>query len=211
MTFDFKKEYKQFYMPKNRPEIIEVPPMQYVAVEGKGNPNEENGEYAAALSMLYGVSWTIKMSCKSGHGIDGFFEFTVPPLEGLWWLDGLQGEIDYMRKSDFRWISMIRLPEFVTPEVFGWALSEVEKKKGIETGKARLIPLHEGLCVQCMHIGPYDNEPATIAAMHAFAEDSGYAMDISAERRHHEIYLGDPRKTLPENLKTVIRLPVKKL
>jgi hypothetical protein len=209
VAFDYKKEYKEFYMPPKKPGIIEIPPMNYLAVRGKGNPNEEGGEYSRAIGALYGVAWTIKMSYKGSHKIEGFFEYAVPPLEGFWWQEGVAG-VDYARKDDFNWISLIRLPDFVTPADFEWALDEATRKKKADFSCVELFAYDEGLCVQCMHLGPYDDEPATIEAMDNYAKDNGYAIDITDSRYHHEIYHGDPRKTQPDKLKTVVRHPVKK-
>ena len=208
MAFDFKKEYKEFYLPKNKPCIAELPTMNFVSVRGRGDPNDENGEYKSAMELLYGVSFTIKMSKMGDHRINGYFDYVVPPLEGLWKQNGAADNIDYTRKDDFEWTSMIRLPDFVTQEVFDWAVSEAERKKKSDFSKAELFTYTEGLCVQCMHIGSYDDEPATIRLMHEFAVKEGYKIDISEERPHHEIYLSDPRKTAPEKLRTVIRLPI---
>ena len=207
MAFDFKKEYKEFYMPKNKPSIIDVPAMNYIAVRGKGDPNEEGGDYKKAIEILYSVAYTIKMSKKSTHEIEGYFDFVVPPLEGFWWQDGVEG-VDYSDKSSFNWISVIRMPVFVTKEEFEWAVKEAEKKKGIDCSKAEFITITEGECVQMMHIGPYDDEPETVAIMDEYIERMGYKNDFSATRLHHEIYLSDVRKTAPEKLKTVIRHPI---
>lgn len=209
MAFDYKKEYKEFYLPKNTPSVVVVPPINYIAVRGKGDPNQENGEYQAALGMLYTIVFTIKMSYKGDRRIDGYFDYVVPPLEGLWWMDGVDG-IDYSRKADFNWISIIRLPDFVKPEDFFWAVQTAEKKKRQSFDKAEYLTLNEGLCVQCMHLGPYDDEPATVELMTRFAEENGYTDDFSEGRYHHEIYLGDARRCKPEKLKTVIRHPIKK-
>jgi Uncharacterized conserved protein len=209
MAFDFKKEYKEFYAPPNKPAIIEVPKMNFLAVQGKGNPNEENGEYANALNLLYGMAYTLKMSYKGTYKIDGYFEYVVPPLEGLWWQEGING-VDYTKKETFNWISLIRLPEFVTKKDFDWAIEEATNKKKMDFSCVEYFAYSEGLCVQCMHLGPYDDEPATIKAMNLYAEEQGYAIDITENRFHHEIYLGDPRKTEPAKLKTVIRHPIKK-
>lgn len=209
MAFDFKKEYREFYLPGNKPQIIEIPAMNFIAVRGEGDPNEEDGDYTKALELLYGVAYSIRMSGKGGHRIDGFFEYVVPPLEGFWWLEGMKG-VDYSRKSDFRWISAIRLPDFVNRETVNWAVWEAARKKKRDFSKVEFFPYDEGLCVQCMHIGPYDNEPATVNAMEEHAKQNGYAIDITDARYHHEIYLNDARKTNPERLKTVIRHPVKK-
>ncbi len=208
MAFDYKKEYKEFYLPKKKPEIITVPPMNFAAVSGKGNPNEEGGAYKQAIGLLYAVSFTIKMSKLGDHRMAGYFDYVVPPLEGLWHQEDTQG-VDYSRKEDFLWTSMIRLPDFVTKEEFDWAAAEAAAKKKIDFSKVKFWTYDEGLCVQCMHIGPYDEEPATIEAMDAFAKAQGYAPDMNGSRRHHEIYLSDVRKCRPENLKTVIRHPVR--
>lgn len=210
MPFDYKKEYKEFYLPPAKPTIVKVPAMRYVAVRGAGDPNEEGGAYQAALNLLYGIAFTIKMSPKSRHAMDGYFEYVVPPLEGFWWQDGVSG-VDYAHKESFQWISCIRLPEFVTREEFGWAVAEATRKKKLDFSAVEFMELEEGLCVQCMHLGPYDDEPATVDAMHAYAEGKGYVPDISDERRHHEIYLSDARRTAPEKLKTVIRHPIRRV
>ena len=209
MAFDFKKEYKEFYMPKNKPGIVTVPPMNYIAVRGKGDPNTEDGEYQQAINMLYGIAFTIKMSKLGDHRIEGYFDYVVPPLEGFWWQDGVVG-VDYAHKENFRWISVIRLPDFVTVEDFNWAVEEATRKKKADFSKAEFLTCDEGLCVQCMHIGPYDTEPATVSLMHAYAEQQGYVPDITDKRLHHEIYLSDARKVAPEKLKTVIRHPIRK-
>lgn len=208
MAFDYKKEYKEFYLPKRKPELVTIPPMNFIAVRGKGNPNEEGGAYKQSIGLLYGSAFTIKMSKMGDHRIDGYFEYVVPPLEGLWWQEGTEG-IDYSRKEDFEWISMIRLPEFVTLEEFEWAIGEAEAKKKADFSSVEYFTYDEGLCVQCMHIGAYDEEPATIEAMDAFAKAQGYQPDMAGPRFHHEIYLSDVRRCKPENLKTVIRHPVK--
>ncbi len=210
MPFDFKKEHKEFYLPKNLPEIVDVPDMNYVAVRGTGNPNEEGGAYQQAISVLYAVSYTLKMSYKGNHKIEGFFEYVVPPLEGFWWQDGVVG-VDYTDKSAFNWISVIRLPDFVTGPDFEWAVAEAERKKKIDCSMAELLTLREGLCVQMMHIGSYDSEPESVARMDRYLLENGYQNDLSETRLHHEIYLSDPRKTAPEKQKTVIRHPVKRL
>jgi hypothetical protein len=210
MPFDFKKEYKEFYMPKGKPEIVTVPAMNYIAVRGKGNPNEDDGEYKKSIELLYGIAYTIKMSKKGDHKIEGYFDYVVPPLEGFWWQDDVDG-IDYSHKENFQWISVIRLPDFVTKADFDWAVDEATRKKKMDFSKVEFLEIEEGLCVQCMHLGSYDDEPATIAAMDKFIADNGYENDISDTRRHHEIYLSDARKAAPEKLKTVIRHPIKKL
>ena len=210
MAFDFKKEYKEFYLPKAKPELVTVPPMNYIAVRGKGDPNEEDGAYKQAIGLLYGIAYTIKMSKKGSHQIDGYFDFVVPPLEGFWQQSG-SNTIDYAHKENFEWISVIRLPDFVTKTDFDWAVQEAAAKKKLDFSPVEFLTVDEGLCVQCMHIGPYDDEPATVAAMDAFVQANGYANDLTDARRHHEIYLSDVRKTVPEKLKTVIRHPIKKV
>ena len=234
MAFDFKKEYKEFYMPKKTPCIVTVPSMNYLAVRGMGDPNQEDGDYKQAIGLLYGIAFTIKMSKKGDHQIDGYFDYVVPPLEGFWWQEaasakpnsnattdmppaegrgdylqnGING-IDYAHKEAFRWISVIRLPDFVTEYDFRWAINEATKKKKQDFSKVEFLTVEEGLCVQCMHIGSYDDEPATVAMMHEFMELQGYELDITDKRLHHEIYLSDARKVAPEKLKTVIRHPIK--
>ncbi|MBQ6216670.1 MAG: GyrI-like domain-containing protein [Erysipelotrichaceae bacterium] len=209
MAFDFKKEYKEFYMPKNTPSIVNVPKMNFIAVRGSGDPNKEDGEYKKAIGLLYGIAYTIKMSKKSDHRIDGYFDYVVPPLEGFWWQDGVTG-VDYGNKDSFEWISVIRLPDFVTKQDLDWAIREAAAKKKQDFSKVRFFTYDEGLCVQCMHIGSYDDEPDTVGKMHELMKQEGYELDISDERMHHEIYLNDARKTAPDKLKTVIRHPIKK-
>lgn len=209
MAFDFKKEYKEFYMPKSKPEIVTVPAMNYIAVRGKGNPNVEGGAYQQAIGVLYSVAYTIKMSYKGSYKMEGFFEYVVPPLEGFWWQPGIAG-VDYGKKDEFNWISVIRLPDFVTNEDFNWAVAEASKKKKMDCSVAEFITIDEGLCVQIMHIGPYDDEPATVALMDAYLQENGYEKDITDTRLHHEIYISDARKVAPEKRKTVIRHPIKK-
>lgn len=208
MAFDYKKEYKEFYMAKKKPEIVTVPAMNYIAVRGKGNPNEEGGEYKDAIGVLYAIAYTIKMSKMGDHRMEGYFDFVVPPLEGFWWQDGIKG-VDNSRKDLFNWISLIRLPDFVTKEEFGWAVSEAEKKKKIDCSKAEFLTVEEGLCAQIMHLGAFDDEPETVAIMDRFLEEEGYENDFESGRLHHEIYLSDARKTAPEKLKTVIRHPIR--
>ncbi len=210
MAFDYKKEYKEFYLPKGKPEIVQVPPMNYIAVRGSGNPNEPGGSYQQAMQILYAIAYTLKMSYKTDYKMEGFFEYVVPPLEGFWWQEDVAG-MDYSRKEDFRWISLIRLPDFVTERDFQWAAETASKKKGIDCSNAEFMAVAEGLCVQCMHLGPYDAEPATVAKMDAYLKEAGYRNDFSPKRLHHEIYLSDARKTPPEKLKTVIRHPICKL
>jgi hypothetical protein len=210
MAFDFKKEYKEFYLPSAGPQIVTVPRANYLAVRGQGDPNEPDGEYQRCIGMLYAVAYTLKMSYKTEHRIAGFYEDVVPPLEGFWWQDGVAG-VDYAHKENFRWISVIRLPDFVTEEDLAWAVKEAARKKKTDCSRVELLSYDEGLCVQCMHIGPYDNEPATVSAMHEYMERQGYALDISDARLHHEIYLSDARKIPPEKRKTVIRHPIRKV
>jgi len=209
MAFDYKKEYKEFYMPKDKPGIVEVPSMNYIAVRGKGDPNAEGSEYKESIGLLYGIAFTIKMSKKGNYQIDGYFDYVVPPLEGFWWQDGVTG-VDYAHKENFTFISVIRLPDFVTKEDFDWAVAEATKKKKTDFSKVEFLAYDEGLCVQCMHMGPYDDEPATVALMHEYMAAEGYELDISNRRLHHEIYVSDVRKTAPEKLRTVIRHPVKR-
>lgn len=211
MAFDFKKECKEFYLPKRKPELVTVPPMVYVAVRGEGDPNVEGGAYKEAVGLLYAMAYTIKMAKMGDHAIPGYFDFVVPPLEGFWWQPGVAG-VDYAHKADFHWISAIHLPDFVTPEEFAWAQGEVERKKKLDAAPAERLVIDEGLCAQIMHLGPYDDEPATVALLDAFVAEQGLENDMSdtaAGRHHHEIYLSDPRRTAPEKLKTVIRHPVK--
>ena len=209
MAFDFKKEYKEFYLPKDRPEIVTVPPAKYIAVRGTGNPNEVGGAYQQAIGVLYAVAYTLKMSYKTDYRINGFFDYVVPPLEGFWWQDGIEG-VDYSDKASFHWISVIRLPDFVTPENFNWAVETAQRKKKIDCSSSEFLTIDEGLCVQIMHNGPFDDEPATVARMDEFLAQNGYENDFSDKRLHHEIYMSDARKVAPEKWKTVIRHPVRK-
>lgn len=208
MPFDYKKEYKEFYMPPKKPTIVEVPAMNYIAVRGQGDPNDEKGEYAQTLGLLYGIAFTIKMSYKGDHKIQGYFEYVVPPLEGFWWQENTKG-MDYTRKQDLHFISMIRLPDFVTKEDVDWAIQEAIKKKKMDFSKVDFLSVNEGLCVQCMHIGSYDDEPETVENMHRYMEENGYVLDFSKKRMHHEIYLSDPRRCDVQKLKTVIRHPTR--
>ena len=208
MPFDFKKEYKEFYMPKNKPQIVTIPKMNYIAVRGKGDPNEEGGAYQQAISVLYAVAYTLKMSYQTDHRIEDFFEYVVPPLEGFWRQDGAAG-VDYANKDNFNWISVIRLPDFVMEQDFAWAVETAAKKKKLDCSKAEFLTMEEGLCVQIMHHGSYDSEPETVALMDAYLAENGYVNDFSEDRLHHEIYLSDPRKAAPEKWKTVIRHPIK--
>lgn len=209
MAFDFKKEYKMFYKSKNKPEIVEVPKAHYIAVRGKGDPNETGGAYQQAIQLLYSVAYTLKMSYKTDYHMEDFFEYVVPPLEGLWWQDR-GGDINYKDKSAFHWISLIRLPDFVTPKDLDWAIATASKKKKLDCSPVERLTLDEGLCVQIMHQGPFDDEPKTIALMQEFLIENGYVTDLTDERRHHEIYLSDARRVAPDKWKTVIRLPIKK-
>ncbi len=204
---DYKKEYKDLYMPRNKPTIIDVPSINFIMVDGKGNPHDR--EYQDAMSLLYTLAFTIKMSKMSGNQPEGYFEYVVPPLEGLWWCEG--ESFNFNRRDSWRWTSMIRQPEFVNQQVFEWAMNEGRKKKpDLDFSKVRFETLTEGLCVQMMHIGPYENEPASIKKMHLFMEENGLRDDSGPKRKHHEIYLSDPRRTAIERLKTVLRLPVSK-
>ena len=209
MAFDFKKEYKEFYSPKNKPEIVNVPKANYIAVRGTGNPNEEEGAYQKAIGVLYAVAYTLKMSYKTDYKIEGFLEYVVPPLEGFWWQDGVDG-IDYSDKSTFHWISVIRLPDFVSKSDFKWAVKTAESKKKIDCSSAEFLTVDEGLCVQIMHQGPFDDEPETVALMDEYLEKNGYVNDFTDKRLHHEIYMSDARKVAPEKWKTVIRHPIRK-
>lgn len=209
MVFDFKKEYKELYKPKDKPSIINVEKANFIAVRGVGDPNEENSEYKQSISLLYPIAYAIKMSKKGDYKIDGYFDFVVPPLEGFWWQEGIKG-VDYANKDSFNFISLIRMPDFVTKEVFEWAIEETTRKKKEDFSKVEFFTYDEGLCVQCMHIGPYNDEPITVEAMHEYMIEQGYELDITDERFHHEVYISDVRKTSPEKLKTVLRHPIKK-
>lgn len=210
MTFDYKKEYKEFYMPKSKPSIVNIPAMNYIAVRGKGNPNEENGDYKKSIELLYGIAFTIKMSYKGDYKIDGYFKYVVPPLEGFWWQDGIKG-MDYSKKDELNFISIIRLPDFVNEQDYKWAINEAAKKKKQDFSKVEFFTYEEGLCVQCMHIGSYDDEPITTKLMEDYAREHGYEINITDTRFHHEIYLSDPRRVETAKLKTVIRHPIKKI
>ena len=209
MAFDFKKEFREFYMPKDRPEIVTVPRMNFIAVRGAGDPNEEGGAYQEAIGILYALAYTLKMSYKSDYAIEGFFEYVVPPLEGFWRQDGTDG-IGYGNKAAFQWISVIRLPDFVTEKDLAWAKETAAKKKKLDCSAAEFLTLEEGLCVQILHVGPFDAEPASVARMDAFLREQGYENDFSGERQHHEIYLSDARKVSPEKWRTVIRHPIRR-
>ena len=206
--FDFKKEQREYYQPPRKPNLIQIPSMHFLAVRGKGNPNEPEGAYASAISMLYAVAFTLKMSHKRGRPIEGYFPYVVPPLEGLWWQEGRDG-IDYRYKENLEWISMIRLPDFVQKEDFEWAIGEVTRKKNKDFGAVEYFSYEEGLCVQCMHVGSYDDEPATIALMDRYALENGCKAELDSGRYHHEIYLSDPRRSAPDRCRTVLRQPVK--
>ena len=208
MAFDFKKEYKEFYLPPERPEIVTVPRASYIAVRGSGDPNAPDGEYQRAIGVLYAVAYTLKMSYKTDHRIEGFFEYVVPPLEGFWWQEGMSG-MDYKNKAALQWISVIRLPDFVTKADFDWAVETASRKKKLDCSKAEFLTVEEGLCVQIMHVGPFDDEPRSVALMDAYLRENGYE-DLSAERLHHEIYLSDARKVAPEKWRTVIRHPIRR-
>lgn len=208
MAFDFKKEYKEFYLPKNKPQIVNVPKANFIAVRGQGDPNGDSGEYQRAMGVLYSVAYTLKMSYMTDYRIEGFFEYVVPPLEGFWWQEG-RVDIDYGHKEEFQWISLIRLPDFVIQKDFDWAVETATKKKKLDCSSAEFLTVEEGLCVQCMHLGAYDDEPATMALMDAYLGEQGYEKDLSDQRRHHEIYLSDARKVPPEKRKTVIRQPIR--
>ena len=208
MAFDYKKEYMEFYMPKLTPSIVIVPKMNYIAYQGKGDPNEEGGEYRKAIGLLYAIAFTIKMSKKGDRQIDGYFDYVVPPLEGFWWQDG-KVDVDYSNKETFNWISVIRLPDFVKKEDFDWAVSEASRKKKEDYSRVFFLTYEEGLSVQCMHIGSFDDEPGTVSLMHEYMRDKGFELDITDKRLHHEIYLSDARKTAPDKMKTVIRHPIK--
>lgn len=210
MAFDFKKEYKEFYLPKNKPEIVTVPKANYIAIRGTGDPNEAGGAYKQAVGVLYAIAYTLKMSYKSGHDIPGYYAYVVPPLEGFWWQEGVQG-VDYTRKTAFHWISVIRLPDFVTEEEFRWAVETASQKKKLDCSQAEFLTIEEGLCAQMMHLGSYDSEPASVARMDAYLMENGYENDFSDTRLHHEIYLSDPRKTPEEKQKTVLRHPIRKI
>lgn len=209
MVFDLKKEYKELYKPKDKPSIINVEKANFIAVRGVGDPNAENSEYKQSVSLLYPIAYAIKMSKKGDYKIDGYFDFVVPPLEGFWWQEGIKG-VDYANKDSFNFISLIRMPDFVTKEVFEWAIEETTRKKKEDFSKVEFFTYDEGLCVQCMHIGPYNDEPITVEAMHEYMIEQGYELDITDERFHHEVYISDVRKTSPEKLKTVLRHPIKK-
>jgi len=210
MAFDYKKEYKEFYIPKNKPSIVTIPKMNYIAVRGKGNPKDKNGEYKESIGLLYAIAFTLKMSYKGTYKIKGYFEYVVPPLEGFWWQDGNYNTIDYNQKDKLQFISIIRLPDFITKKDFDWAIKEATEKKKQDFSKVEFLSYDEGICVQCMHIGSYDNEPATIDLMHEYMTENGYELDITDDRFHHEIYLSDPRRCDVNKLKTVIRHPIKK-
>lgn len=207
---DFKTAEKKLYQPPATPGVIEVPTLRFLMVDGKGNPNEPGGSYQTAVELLYTLAYSIKMMPKNSHTPQGYFDYVVPPLEGLWWLLD-QKEFDYKDKSKFCWTAMLRQPEFVTEAVLGEAVQLAQRKKPqLPFSLVRLSDVSEGLCVQCMHLGPYDDEPATLERMNAFITENGLVLDLSDTRRHHEIYLSDPRKTIPEKMRTVLRQPVRR-
>ncbi|MCR4866145.1 MAG: GyrI-like domain-containing protein [Lachnospiraceae bacterium] len=208
MAFDFKKEYREFYLPGKKPQIVTIPKMNYIAVRGSGDPNAEVGEYKKAIELLYNIAFTIKMSKRSNHRIEGYFDYVVPPLEGFWWQDGAK-DIDYGHKEDFKWISVIRLPDFVSKDDFDWAVSQAANKKKMDFSQVEFITIEEGMCVQCMHIGSYDDEPQTVKLMDEYINENGYENDLSMTRLHHEIYLSDARKVPNDRLRTVIRHPIR--
>ena len=210
MTFDFKKEYKEYYQPKKKPEIINIPSFNFIAVRGKGNPNEENGMYQQAISVLYAVAYTLKMSYKTDHKIEGFYEYVVPPLEGFWWQED-EKNVDYLNKEKFHWISVIRLPDFISKKDFDWAVEKASMKKKIDCSKVEFFTFEEGLCVQMMHYGSFDEEEATVEIMNQYLQEKGYRNDFNKSRLHHEIYLSDARKVAPEKWRTVIRHPICKI
>ena len=209
MAFDFKKEYKEFYLPKNRPEIVTVPRANFIAVRGQGDPNAEGGAYQQAIGVLYALAYTLKMSYKTDYRIQGFYDYVVPPLEGFWRQEGVEG-IDYGNKAAFQWTSVIRRPDFVTEKDLAWAVETAEKKKKLDCSAAAFLTVDEGLCVQILHLGPFDEEPASVALMDAYIRERGYVNDLSEQRQHHEIYLSDARKVEPARWKTVIRHPIRK-
>ena len=210
MAFDFKKEYREFYLPPDRPDIVTVPRANYIAVRGSDDPNEPDGDYQRAIGVLYAMAYTLKMSYKTDHRIEGFFEYVVPPLEGFWWQVGVEG-MDYGNKASLEWLSVIRLPDFVTKADFDWAVQTAAKKKKLDCSQAEFLTVDEGLCVQIMHVGPFDDEPRSVALMDEFIGQNGYENDFSTGRMHHEIYLSDARKVAPEKWRTVIRHPIRKL
>lgn len=208
MAFDFKKEYKELYMPSTKPAIVTVPEANYIAISGKGDPNVEGGEYKQAIGKLFSMAYAIRMSHKGNCRIDGFYEFVVPPLEGFWWQEDAD-DVDYADKSAFNWISVIRMPGFVTKDVLQWAIQEVSRKKKMDGTNAEFLTVEEGICVQVMHVGSFDSEPDSIVRMDQYAKDNGYMIDINSMRLHHEIYLSDVTKVPVEKWKTVIRHPIK--
>ena len=209
MAYDFKKEFKEFYPTKTNPMIVKIPKMNFLAVRGKGNPNEEGSQYKQAINLLYPLAYTIKMSKNTDYRMNGYFDFVVPPLEGFWWQEGIKG-VDFERKSDFRFISLLRLPDFVSKENFDWAIQQATTKKKMDFSNVEYFTYDEGLCVQCLHVGSYNDEPITVERMHAYMENEGYQLDITDERMHHEIYISDFRKIEPAKLKTILRHPIKK-
>lgn len=209
-AFDFKKEYKAIYQPKQIPSILEIGEMTYMMVDGKGNPNTSEA-YQEAIELLYGIAYGIKMSKKQEVQPKGYFDFVVPPLEGFWDIEPSAFDGEYiLDKNKLTWTSMIRVPDFVTQEVFEEQKQKILKKKPhLSPEKIYRKVIAEGLCVQILHVGSYDDEARSIKKIDEFAEDQGYAMDITETRRHHEIYLSDYRKTEASKLKTIIRHPIK--
>ena len=208
MPYDFKKE--KLYRAGDRPEIVTVPPANYIAVRGRGDPNTIDGAYQRALAVLYALAYTLKTSPRKGKAIPGFFDYVVPPLEGFWWQEGVDGA-DYGRKADFHWISILRLPAFVTEADFAWAVEGAARRKKLDCSAAELLTVEEGLCVQMLHTGPFETEPETVKVMDAFLAEHGYVNDFTDRRLHHEIYLSDARKTTPDRWRTILRHPVRKI
>ena len=209
MAFDFKKEYQSFYLPARTPQIVTLPAMRFLAMRGAGDPNLEDGSFKQAVSVLYAVAYTIKMSKLGDHRMEGFFDFVVPPLEGFWQQEG-GGAFDPARKDALRWICVIRVPDFVTEAECAWAAEEAGRKKRLDCTGAELLTIEEGLCVQILHLGPFDSEPASIRLMEEYAAQQGFEPDFSGDRLHHEIYLTDARRVEPEKWKTVIRHPIRR-
>lgn len=208
-AFDFKRAYKDLYMPKDEPDLIEVPSMNFLMVDGNGDPNN-NPEFRQATELLYGLSYAIKMSRKKGRQPEGYFDYVVPPLEGLWWIE--EGAFSFEKRDNWKWTLMIRQPDFVDDELVQWAKAELERKKPeLAVHKARFETFYEGLCVQIMHTGPYATEPETMKKVEAFLLEHGLKDGLTSGGKHHEIYLSDPRKCKPESMKTVLRHPVKQV
>ena len=203
---DFKKAYPDLYLPKQTPSLVAVPPMPFLMVDGTGDPAGEC--YQEAVQTLYALAFSIKMRKRTGNVPQGYVDYVVPPLEGLWWSEG--GQLDLSDRSSWHWTAMIRQPDFVSKAVFEEAAAQVRRKKPeVPVEKARLEMFEEGLCVQAMHLGPYSTEAATMNALVRFARENGYQEDLD-ERKHHELYLSDPRRANPDRLKTVLRVPIKR-